>query len=311
MAMDEPSPEWPSRTPAFGTIPAMPPPKTLACVTMAYNEQDMLPIWLRHYARQAGARACYVLDHGSTDGSTDNIGGATLLRLERSPLDEPGRAAFVGRICAGLLGQYDYVLYADADEMLVADPARWPSLLDYINAPRAAVTTAFGMNLLHRVHHEAACDFAQPIMAQRGFASPVAALCKPSLIRRPVRWSPGFHSSDAPIVFDGLFLFHLAYVDYDAALRRQAKRRAQSFIDAQTAVHHTFPDQVVRDWMNVWSNMERDEGVALDAQCAAMADFQQRVLASQTGREGSEYRIDLDLREDRLWRVPARFKEVF
>lgn len=69
----------------------MPTAKTLACVTMAYNEADMLPIWLKHYGRQAKPANCFVLDHGSDDGSTANLGGAHLLRLARSPLDELSR----------------------------------------------------------------------------------------------------------------------------------------------------------------------------------------------------------------------------
>ena len=62
--------------------------KKLACVTMAHNEADMLPLWLRHYDRQVGLEACYVLDHGSNDGSTAELKGAHHLRLEYSPLDE-------------------------------------------------------------------------------------------------------------------------------------------------------------------------------------------------------------------------------
>ncbi len=52
-------------------------------VTMAYNEATMLPLWLRHYERQVGAENCYVLDHGSSDGSTVGI-NANLIRLPRT-----------------------------------------------------------------------------------------------------------------------------------------------------------------------------------------------------------------------------------
>ena len=285
--------------------------KTLACVTMVYNERDMLPLWLRHYGRQAGSAACYVIDHGSDDGSTEELGTTTRQRLARTPLDEPWRAAYVGLVCAELLRQYDYVAYVDADEMLVADPARWDSLLDFVNDTPAPVTTAFGMNLLHLIGDEAEWNPARPILAQRRWAFPLAAMCKPALIGEPVAWSPGFHSADAPIVFGGLFLFHLAYFDDGTAMRRQHKRRSQSFADEMTSTHHRAADDIVRGWMQGWSRMPCDEGVNLSAECPYRACFQDRVIASQVGREGDTYRIDLGLAHYRRWRVPERFAHVF
>lgn len=285
--------------------------KTLACVTMVYNERDMLPLWLRHYGGQVGAQACYVIDHGSDDGSTADLGGATRLRLDRSPLDEPGRAAFVGQVCAGLLRQYDYVAYTDADEMLVADPAIWPSLVDYINDAPPPVVTALGMNLLHLIGHEADWDPARPILAQRHWAFALASMCKPALIGRPVAWSPGFHSSDAPIMFDRLFLFHLAYFDYGTAMRRQQKRRSQTFANDHTNQHHREADTTVQGWMQGWSRMPRDTEVTLDPHCPSTSGFRQRVLASCAGREGHDYPLDLGISQNRLWKVPARFADRF
>lgn len=285
--------------------------KTLACVTMAYNEADMLPLWLRHYGRQVGTEACYVIDHGSNDGSTAALQGANRVRIPRSALDNPRRAAFVGEFCASLLRWYDYVLYTDADEMLVPDPARWRGLADYVNGPRAAVTTAFGLNLVHRLHHEGPLDPAQPVLAQRRWAFPAASMCKPVLIRDRVTWSPGFHSSDAPIEFDGLFLFHLAYADLRTALRRQEKRRRTEKRTADTAVHHRVGDETVQGWMDGWSRMPVLEGVTLDAECRAMAEFQDRVIGSAHGREGKVFGIDLGIVGSRLWAVPERFASSF
>ena len=285
--------------------------KTLACVTMVYNERDMLPLWLRHYGRQAGSSACYVIDHGSDDGSTENLGTANRQRLARTPLDEPWRAAYVGQVCAGLLRQYDYVAYIDADEMLVADPARWGSLVDFVNDAPAPVTTAFGMNLLHLVGEEAEWDPSRPILAQRRWAFPLAAMCKPALIGRPVTWSPGFHNADAPIIFGGLSLFHLAYFDYATAMRRQHKRRGQSFADATTSTHHHASDDTVSGWMQSWTRMPCEAGVTLSEACPYRASFQHGVLASQFGRERETYRIDLSLAHYRRWQVPERFAQLF
>lgn len=285
--------------------------KTLACVTMTYNEADMLPIWLRYYGAQVGAEACYVVDHGSNDGSTDNLMGANRVRLPRSVLDNPKRTAFIGEFCGALLKYYDYVMYTDSDEIVVADPACYGSLLDYVQASRAPATSALGLNLLHRLHHEVHLDLEKPFLAQRSWVHPVASMCKPLLIREPVRWSPGFHSCEKPIVFDGLFLFHLAYMDLQTALRRQEKRRRTEKKDATTATHHRVDDNTVQGWIEGWSRMPTNTTVTLGHDCEPTREFMQRVIASSVGRENQLFGVDLSLNAKQLWKIPQRFASAF
>jgi len=45
----------------------------VAALTMAYNEPVWAGVWARHYAGQLGAEHCTILDHGSDDGSADNL----------------------------------------------------------------------------------------------------------------------------------------------------------------------------------------------------------------------------------------------
>ena len=46
--------------------------KASTCVvfTIVHNEDVMLPIWLRYYAKNVGAEHLWVLDHNTNDGST-------------------------------------------------------------------------------------------------------------------------------------------------------------------------------------------------------------------------------------------------
>jgi len=286
--------------------------KTLAVVTMAYNETDMLPIWLRYYAAQVGADACYVVDHGTNDGSTDDLGGANRVRIPRSALDNPKRTDFCAELCGALLKYYDYVMYTDSDEIVTPDPAEHRTLIDYVSAAeRAQVTSAFGLNVVHRLHHETALDLSRPIIGQRRWGFPTASMCKPLLIREPVKWSPGFHSSKHPILFDGLFLFHLAYYDLRTALRRQEKRRRTEKKTADTALHHRVGDDQVQAWITGWSSMKLDTGVTLQRDDPAMLDFATQVADSAKGREDKVFGVDLSIFSKRLWRVPERFVGVF
>ena len=208
----------------------------LAAVTMVYNEAALLPLWLRHYARQVGAAHCYVIDHGSDDGSTDDLRPASVIRLPRSPHDDARRARAVSAFCASLLEWYDGVIHTDVDEFVLADPAAWPDLRAFAAASDADAVTAIGLNVI-QVAEEAPLDPARPVLAQRAYAAFSSALCKPVLIRRPVRWAPGFHCADVALRFDGLFLFHLRYCDRDAALTRLARTRAMPWADRSAGAH--------------------------------------------------------------------------
>jgi hypothetical protein len=286
--------------------------KTLAVVTMAYNETDMLPIWLRYYGAQVGAEACYVVDHGTNDGSTDDLRGANRVRLPRSVLDNPKRTDFCAELCSALLKYYDYVMYTDSDEIVTPDPAEHRTLIDYVSAAeRAPVTSALGLNLVHRLHHETQIDLSKPIIGQRRWGFPTSSMCKPLLIREPVKWAPGFHSSKHPIVFDGLYLFHLAYYDLQTALRRQEKRRQTEKKTADTAMHHRVGDDQVTAWISGWSSMKLDTDVTMRRDDPAVTEFAKRVADSAKGREEKVFGIDLGISGNRLWRIPARFVGQF
>ena len=216
----------------------------LAIVTMVFNEPEFLPVWAAHYRAAVGAEHCYVIDHGSDDGSVNASGPFHVAQLKRSPLDENWRADLVSRLCAELLDRYDAVAYSDVDELLVADPRRFKSLIDLSAAPAADVLTAFGTNMLE-VAGEAPIDLTRPVTEQRHWTRPFSSLCKPALIRRPVNWNPGFHTADAPSQFGGLYLFHIAYVDNAITAKRQARRRLVLRSQGHGGHHDIPPDQMV------------------------------------------------------------------
>jgi exoribonuclease II len=69
--------------------------KRTAVVTIAYNEDVLLPLWVRYYARQFGEESCYVIDHGSDDESTKNLGQINVVRIPRSPMHDKKKAKFI------------------------------------------------------------------------------------------------------------------------------------------------------------------------------------------------------------------------
>lgn len=198
---------------------------SVAIITMAYNERVMLPIWLRHYSAHCPAAALFVIDHGSDDGSTSVVSGASVIPLPRTPFDDGDRAEFVSSFQKGLLKYYDVVIYTDCDEMLVADPRRHHSLAEFLDATRADdVMAPIGLNVQHIPDIDPALDLAAPILGQRRHATFGVAFCKPVVVRKPVAWAPGFHWCDSvPTYRDDLFMFHLHKMELDLAVARLKK----------------------------------------------------------------------------------------
>ncbi|GAB0113612.1 hypothetical protein AcidC75_11360 [Acidisoma sp. C75] len=276
---------------------------------MVYNEPYYLPIWCRHYGAAVGPENCYIIDHGSDDGSTERLGGVNLTRLPRSPLDEDWRAQLVSDYCADLLGRYDAVIYADVDELLVADPRHHASLADCAAAMQGPVRTAIGFDVWHIASEQPPIDLSRPISEQRQWLWFNSAMCKPSLIRAPVKWAPGFHSAGVPVDFRHLYLFHLHYFDTELGIRRLGKTRATDWPNDHVNLHQRRSDEE-------WLQMSRDVAKLPRAQGA---DFDNdpllhlvlKTVLSQRGREHDQYRIDLTINSQSLIPLPARFKGLF
>ena len=281
----------------------------IAAVTMAYNEPVWAPAWARHYAAQVGAEHCLLLDHGTDDGSTDGL-PVPVRRLPRSPLDDAWRVEQVRAVVAELLGRYDAVIHTDADELLLADPALYPDLRAYAAATRHPVVTAIGLDVQHLPDEEPALDPAVPFGPQRAWVRFSAAMCKPVLVRHPVVWAPGFHCCDAPLVMDRLYLLHMRYADLNLGLRRLARTRGQAFAAPDIAAHQRVPDGEFAGMVRAIAGLpRRDAGLNPDA--SPLLGWLDRLRASRAEREGEEYKLDLSLAGDELWRLPERFRAIY
>jgi hypothetical protein len=278
---------------------------------MVYNEPDFLPLWLKHYGGQVGAAHCYVIDHGSDDGSAAAVPDVNFIRLPRTPHDDTKRAALVANIVSLLLGIYDAVIHTDVDEIVFADPRRYSSLQEFCAANQNAVITAHGFDVLHMRGAEADFDPARPVLAQRHWARFSNAMCKPVLVRKPVTWAPGFHCTDESVVFGDLFLFHLRWFDFNMALRRLQRSRAQAWADPQAAPWQRVPDSEYDNSFNHFLKLPRDETCAFQPAEPPLRDAVDAVLLSQIGRQNDLYRIELSGPPAPVLRIPDSFGSLF
>ncbi len=283
----------------------------VAAVTMVYNESVFLPIWLRHYARQVGIENCYVVDHGSDDGSTDRLGGASRVRIPRSPYDPHLQSRFNSEFCSSLLHWYDWVIYSDVDEIVVADPKIAASLTEYCARDLPEVVTAIGLNTIHCPATEPPLDLARPITEQRPYVFTASSMCKPLLIRRPVVWAPGSHAANAATVFDHLYMFHLRWFDLPQGLARLQKTRTMPWARTDVGSYQRVEDDKLVAQYSGRAGMPAIDRMDLDPSLDPLRGFLKQVMATRNEDPRTPFRISLDIWGKERWRIPPRFVGLF
>ncbi len=283
----------------------------LAAITMVYNEPNYLPIWLGYYSRQVGAENCFIVDHGSDDGSTSGLGAVNVLRLPRSPMDDPKRTRFISSLTNGLLEYYDTVIYSDVDELVIAHPGRFDGLLDF--AVKNAVPTlwAAGFEVQHLPDEEPPIDLARPILQQRQWARFWGGECKCVLTRTPISWEPGFHRSNAEVAFGDLTLFHLRYFDRDLGLKRLAKTRVQAWPDQDSNLHQRWDDDFWLTKFNDFVGFSKNLDGSLDVDRDPLKGAIEYLADSTVEVNGHVHRMNTFFSIPELWPIDEIFKAAF
>jgi hypothetical protein len=202
-------------------------------MTMVRDEAVMLPRWVNHYADQVGLENLVVLDDNSTDGSTEGL-GCTVHRLPElvGSRYESTRMQLLSGLAQGLLAVYDFVVFVDADEFLVPDPARHDDLRSFLATRRdREVVAPLALNVVHVHSVEEPLRAGEPVLGQRRFAKFAPIMCKPSIKRVPAGWRWASHGIEAPFEVDPeLYMVHLKFADRD--LLRQVAAHRKALVDA-------------------------------------------------------------------------------
>jgi hypothetical protein len=224
-----------------------PRPEKLAVFTSAFNEGIFLDIFIRHYSKLVAPGHLYVLDHGSTHISSCLAGlyenpqqnKPKVVRIPRGKIDVLNHIRFVEHFQRFLLQQYEWVIYADCDELLIhrGGPQGLHALLDQTGNAKRIFKCAQGFDVVQDIDQESELDAALPVSRQRHWVKPNTWYAKPLLASMPVSWSPGFHKclnqhEPAHQVCDDLFLLHLK----SASLAEEQRRNAAWSGDC-TAAH--------------------------------------------------------------------------
>src|SRR5579863_4682892 len=114
---------------------------------MVHNERVFISIWLKYYSRFFAPEDIYVLDHDTTDGSTD-AKGFNRLQVHRDNFDSVWQRDVVQSMQHYLMRDYDLTLFCDVDEIVMSDP-RVGNLGKYMDAFKGDYATCQGCELIH------------------------------------------------------------------------------------------------------------------------------------------------------------------
>jgi len=281
-----------------------------AAVTFVYNESFNLPIWVRYFGGQFGTKNLFVVDLGTNDGSTDDLGDVNKIAVPREEFDEYAKTNFINCLQQGLLNYYDTVIYTDADELVVPDPALFPDLRTYLDQKEFDYASCVGLNIIHMINLEEPLELGKPILPQRRFAKFLSATCKPCVSRVAMNWAPGFHCSDKPPQIDpALFMFHTKWMDYNLAMQRQKVSREATYskrtVDQGMGAHSRYDhDRFVREGFFDPINEMAQRGVAA-------FDFAAEIEAINAGAALASGVHFIPMNISKIVEIPERFKAVF
>lgn len=195
-----------------------------AVFTICRNEALFLPLWLAYYRQHFSDEDIYILDHKSTDGSTDFVPNRIVIDNELTQ-DNAWLIKVTCDFQQELLKTYASVLFANADEFVV--PTTSP-LRDYISNNSQEIVRCHGYEVLHMLD-EAPLDKGKKVLHQRGFWYENSVYNKPLLGKVPIDWTGGWHNArnhQGPPDAE-LKLVHLHRMDYPTCLARHKKTSSE------------------------------------------------------------------------------------
>ncbi|MFA6599611.1 MAG: glycosyltransferase family 2 protein [Candidatus Omnitrophota bacterium] len=194
---------------------------------MVQDENVFLPIWLKYYSKCFSREDIYIINHNSRDENMricSSYQGVNIIRAHHDSFDDIWKICMVKEQQTKLLQCYEYVLYTDADEIIIPNPGKYKDLKEYVSRFDKRSVCCTGYELIHLREEEPRIDLKASILEQRKYWFLNALYNKPLLSNIPMDWTPGFHSANNRCLVDAdLWLLHLHKFDFDLCWQKHKK----------------------------------------------------------------------------------------
>ena len=205
--------------------------------TLVKDERYHLAQWIRYYSQHFDTVDMYILDHSSQDRITKDILGEFdgNVRFLDYPIvfDHEWLSATVHDMQRELLERYEYVLYTDADEIIVPKECSLREFITLADQPAYCCT---------------AYELLEDKMYRSNFFD------KTLLSSVPLKWCYGYHRAEPVFEPNGdLFLYHLHKMNFDEAYAKNLRWAQQPWDSVAIAGRHSWQNQITdRDEFTRW-----------------------------------------------------------
>lgn len=223
--------------------------KQMAAFTIVQNESYFLDMWVKHYSKTIPKRDLYILDHDSkTKDSLEAIerhekNGVNVEKVHNDfSFDHNWLRDQVQAFQDKLLGSYDVVLFAEADEIIMPRPDRHhyglkPYVMERFKDKNISMLTCFGKLVQHDHPNEPDLDLSRLFFDQRFNWSEDnrfhGTYNKCVISKVPLKWDVGFHAlaggAPSPPIDHELFLIHLHCMDYRMCKKRHEEQASRNW----------------------------------------------------------------------------------
>ena len=243
--------------------------KKCAVFTIVKNEDYFLPIWLKHYKKFFSKEDIYVLDHQSSDGSTNNLDINKEIVINDLAFDHQWLVNTVQDYQRKLLDRYNSVLFAEVDELIYTLDRPLNETIDLFNQNELCqVQTCKAREVKEIIGTEKPLQPGDEIFKHRNYWFEFPMYNKTLLSKVPLNWQFGFHcysiASDGSGHLDTTYelqMAHLHRCDFELMLKRHQERAFKWNLkdDGGNGFHHKIGDR--EGVLHYFNSTEREEEI--------------------------------------------------
>jgi hypothetical protein len=214
--------------------------KTIAAVTIAFNEDYMLKKWVDYYGKILGYENLFIIDDGSENNPKNYLPkSVNVISQPRTTFESWRLCRSLSKLQRLLLETYDVVIALDSDEFLVTNREDCPTIKEHIQLAYTndeSIIQTQGWELIHLIDREPNLNENIPIGLQRKHLIRNNGFDKPAVANTEISFVIGNHwCFEQKKQDDDLIMLHLRHFDVNFSLEKLRKYKATSWANIDLA----------------------------------------------------------------------------